>query len=203
MRPATNLPSSRSSLSNLSVMSTSSPDVYYPHTWLDLLAGQINLQQSICQRGSGDFDAVSQDEAAQKLSRRDATVKERFAVCVCLTAANHQLAVLFGDAKLFYRKARHRERYANAAVFQLFDIVGRVGIARRAGGAFQEPFQMVEAQKVGTCEDGLPVHVQPSFERLSGPHHGRPVEQRWGAGTGIQGITRDWEQSVVAPPLRR
>src|ERR1700677_1436453 len=101
MRLATNLPSSNSSLSNLSVMSTSSPDVYYPHTWLDLLAGQIDLQQSIFQRGSDDFDAVGQDEAAQKLSRRNAPVKERFAVCVRLAPANHQLAVLFGDAELF------------------------------------------------------------------------------------------------------
>jgi hypothetical protein len=61
-------------------MSTSSPDVYHPHAGLDLSAGQINLQQSTCQRGSGDFDAVSQDEAAQKLSRRNAAVKERFAI---------------------------------------------------------------------------------------------------------------------------
>src|ERR1700744_5308237 len=102
MRPATNLPSSSSSLSNLSVILASIPDVYHPHTWLDLLAGQINLQQSICQRGSGDFDAVSQHEAAQKLPRRNATVKERFAVCFPLASANHQLAVLFGDVKLFF-----------------------------------------------------------------------------------------------------
>src|ERR1700761_3358079 len=102
MRPATNLPSSRSSLSNLSVMSVSSLDIYHPHAGLDLLAGQIDLQQSIFQRGSGDFDAVGQHEAAQKLARCDAAVKERFAVCVRLTPTDHQLAVLLGDAKLFF-----------------------------------------------------------------------------------------------------
>src|ERR1700721_4596227 len=91
MRPATNLPSSRSSLSNLSVILTSSPDFYRPHAGLDLLADQIDLQQSIFQRGSGDFDAVSQDKAAQKLSRRNATVKERFAVCFRLAPPDHPL----------------------------------------------------------------------------------------------------------------
>src|SRR5579872_3368869 len=133
MRPATNWPFSTSSLSNLSVMSSSSPDIYHPHSKLDLLADQIDLQQSICQRGSGDFDAIGQNEAAQKLSRRDAPVKERFVVCYSLASADHQLVIFLGDAKLFFRKARHRQGDADAAILQLLDIVGRVGVTRRTG----------------------------------------------------------------------
>jgi hypothetical protein len=53
---------------------------------LDLPAGQIVPEQSIFQRGCPHFDAPALDEAAQKMSRRIAAVKERFAVGLHLLA---------------------------------------------------------------------------------------------------------------------
>jgi len=88
-------------------------------------------------------------------------VRERFVVGLHLLAADHQLAVLFGDAELLFREAGHRQCDAQRTVVERLDILRRAGNAACAGGAFQQPFQMVEAQQIGAAESGVPVHVQP------------------------------------------
>ncbi len=83
-----------------------------------MLAGQIDAQQSILQRGSSHFDAIGEHKAAQKLSRCDAAMKERFAVNLSLASTDHQLAVFFGDAELVLGEARHGQGDADSTVLQ-------------------------------------------------------------------------------------
>ena len=63
-----------------------------------------------------DFDAIRQHEGAQKLSRRNAAMKERFVVCLILPAPDHQLAVLDRDADFVLGEARHRQGDGDAAI---------------------------------------------------------------------------------------
>jgi hypothetical protein len=52
------------------------------------------------------------------LSRRNAAVKERFAILFRLYASDHQLVILLGDAKLFFCKARDCQRDADTSFFR-------------------------------------------------------------------------------------
>src|SRR5262249_18998615 len=107
---------------------------------------EIDIQQSVVERGAGHLDAVGQDETALELPRGDAAVQEHAAGLVALLAAGHQLVVLDLNRQILARETGDRQRDAEAALAALLDIVGRVALASLAD-AIERAFELLEAQQ--------------------------------------------------------
>src|SRR5258706_9565126 len=87
-------------------------------------------------------------------------MKELLVAGFRLLAANNELSAFDGHVQFIRTKARDGERDAQLLFFGLLDIVGRIAIRGVLGGAFEQSFQMLEAQKKRAVEvDGL-VHVK-------------------------------------------
>src|SRR5690242_13195436 len=109
---------------------------------------------------AGDFDPFGENEGALKLACGDAAMKERFAVCLNLLAADQELAALNGDVQLFLREARDGQRDAKKVFARLLDVVGRIPISGALGGTLQQPFQVLEAQEKRAVEIDGSVHLK-------------------------------------------
>src|SRR6185436_9972388 len=71
-----------------------------------------------------------------------------------------QLAALDGDVEFVPREARHGQRDAQLVVAGLFEVVGRVPVSGALGGAFEQPFQVVDAEQTRAVEVDVAVHFK-------------------------------------------
>ena len=118
------------------------------------------MQQPVLQVRARDLDAVGQHEAALELARGDAAVQEDPALrVVALAAADHQLVVLECDREVVLAEAGHGQRDAVGGVAALLDVVGRIPVVAGLGGAFHQPVELLEPQKIGMRGEGHLGHV--------------------------------------------
>jgi hypothetical protein len=104
------------------------------------------------QAGGVNVEAVGQHEGALELPRGDATVEVIPLFVVLLFAADRKLLVFQGNFQLVPREPGHGERDAHRSRSALLDIVGGIGLGRRALGPVDQGAGVVEAQQEGTVE---------------------------------------------------
>src|SRR5437868_15092760 len=93
------------------------------HPALGLGTDQIDVQQTVVQQRSADFDAFGEHKRPLELARRDAAVQVDTLRIVSLSAAHHQLVVLDRDAEVAHLKARDSEGDSQGVLAELLDIV--------------------------------------------------------------------------------
>jgi hypothetical protein len=91
----------------------------------------------------------------------DAAVQvDPVAAVLGLTATDHQLAVLDGDRQILVAEPRHGQRDAVSVFRGRLDVEGRIALVPRFGGAFDQPFQLFKAQKIGMGGKGQFRHAR-------------------------------------------
>ncbi len=112
------------------------------------------MEKAVVQRRADRIDPFGKNERPLKLTRRDTAVQKDLRPVVGLFAPDDELPVFDRYRQVAFRKTGDRERNAKAVLADLFDIVGRVPVGRRLGGAVQQSFEFVEPEKIGAVEQG-------------------------------------------------
>ena len=129
-------------------------------------AYQIDMQQTLVQRGADDFHAIRQHETALESTGGDATMKEcPFLRFFGLATGDGQFAVFNGDRQLAFIETGNGDGNANPVRAKTFDVVRRITVARRFGDALQRFFENVETQHEGRCKGAFARHEVSSRER--------------------------------------
>src|SRR6185437_8351793 len=121
---------------------------------------KFHNKQSILQRSSGDFDPFGQHECALELPGSNTPVEEGFLVAVDLLAANDELIVFDGYVQFIASETGHGEGDAQTVARQFLDVIGRIAVGRGFRRTFEQPFEMVKAQKERAIEIDVAVHSQ-------------------------------------------
>ena len=84
------------------------------------------MEEPVVELGAHHLNALGQHKAPLKLAGGDAPVQINAITGVLLPAADGQLTVLNLNQQVSFTEAGHRQRDSQAAVTDLFDVVGRV-----------------------------------------------------------------------------
>src|SRR5204862_305813 len=97
---------------------------------LDLRTDQVNVEEPVIQPRAAHLDAFREDKGALELARGDAAVQINPLRIVRLLAADDELVVFDRDAEVAHGETRHRKGDAQRVLAELFDIIGRIAVAR-------------------------------------------------------------------------
>src|SRR6185437_12520667 len=141
-------------------------DLDAAHLALDDAAHEIDIEQTVVERGAGHLDTVGQYEGALELARGDAAMKVDAILVVGLLAAHDELIVLDLHAQIVHGEAGDGERDAQRVLAGLLDIVGRIAVARRLADAIEGTLELIESQKQRRVEERETRHRISSSERV-------------------------------------
>ena len=121
---------------------------------LDEGTDDLDMEQTIIERGASDLDALGQHEGALELAGGDTAVQIQTLPLLGLLAADDELRVLDLDRQVIHGETGNRQGNAQAVFAELLDVVGRIAIRRGLGHPIERPFEVVEAQQKGRTEQG-------------------------------------------------
>jgi len=107
------------------------------------------MEKPIIQPRAAHLNALGQDKRSLELSGGDSAVQVHAPRFVRLLAAHNELVVLNRNAEVTHREAGDREGDPQGILAELFDIVGRISIARNFADPVERPFEMIEPQEQG------------------------------------------------------